>query len=230
MKQANHIAFKCTYNNGNEGRYAGFKDVCSDEIIKYNIEKGHIWCSNNDCACKKYYNSNFKGLKPQEPCAESVMFSKKYGWAYSAGYKQTNLNKWEPNRIRNTEIGKLVILTTRFPDLTIHNVKQQHDIEEKRRIIGFFRIGEIVEKRGEETVLYSDGEYDIKIPLMIAKQTYFWDNYATSTGVEFWGFGLFRYLDDKQVYMIVDGVIKLMEVRKTDVKQIQKLKELLKLL
>lgn len=50
MKNAEnkHLAFKCTYNNGGEGRYAGFNGTCSNINIKYNIDHKHIWCSDND--------------------------------------------------------------------------------------------------------------------------------------------------------------------------------------
>lgn len=30
-----HIAFKCTYNDGDEGYYVGFKGTCSDDTIIY---------------------------------------------------------------------------------------------------------------------------------------------------------------------------------------------------
>jgi len=135
MKQEEnkHIAFKCTYNNGGEGRYAGFNGIGSNEVMQYNIEeKKHIWCSDKCCLCRNFFLNDFKGQVPMEPCFESTMFSDKYMWSFSAGYKQSGVNRGDPLHIRKTSIGKIVVLTTRFPDEKINNIIKKTDIEEKR--------------------------------------------------------------------------------------------------
>ncbi|MDE6107340.1 MAG: hypothetical protein K2F83_01530, partial [Oscillospiraceae bacterium] len=55
VKRSN-IAFKCNYCDGGAvSGSVGFNGICSDEVIKYNIEKAkHVWCSNPDGACKQY--------------------------------------------------------------------------------------------------------------------------------------------------------------------------------
>ncbi len=50
-----HIAFKCTYNNGGEGVFVGFNGTCSEDIIRWNIRRGRVWCGQENCKCRKYY-------------------------------------------------------------------------------------------------------------------------------------------------------------------------------
>ena len=225
-----HLAFKCTYNNGREGRYAGFNGTCSNDIIKYNIDHKHIWCSDNDCQCSSFYQKNFNGERPNDPCYESTMFSDNYTWSFSAGYKQTGISRGEPLHILNAEIGSIVVLTTRFPDETINNIVKSNDLEEKRRIIGFYRIGEVREDEGTETILISDGLFDIKLPLRIAKQTYFWDHYSINSDKERWGTGLFRYMNTVEVGKMLSNVLTLLLKRPTEPILIGKIETLIKLI
>lgn len=228
--QSKHIAFKCTYNNGGEGRYAGFNGTCSNDIIKYNIENKHIWCSNQDCQCSTFYRNNFTGKRPFKPCSESIMFSDEYTWSYSSGYKHTLKSKGEPLHIRQTDIGNIVVLTTRFPNTLINNIVKENDTEEKRRIIGFFRIGEILEETDSQTTLISDGEFNVKLPLIIAKQTYFWDNYSINSDKEQWGTGLFRYMGKVEVKKMLTEVLTLLLKRPKELSLINQIESLIKLI
>ena len=83
---AQHVAIKCTYNNADEGKLVGFNGTCTEDIIKSNIENGRIWCSQNDCGCKQYYDMDFKGDKPKDQCYESRLFR---DWEYGAGWCHT---------------------------------------------------------------------------------------------------------------------------------------------
>lgn len=186
-----HIAFKCTYNNGSEGVYVGFQGTCSEDIIKWNIEQGRVWCSQDDCECKKYYIKGFKGDKPLNPCYESVLFKK---WEYGAGWYHTGKRKGTPIHISDVRVGDIVILTTRFPE----------DREIDRRIIGLFKVGKIENR--PETILIADKKYRIKLTVDIAKELYFWDYYSTSNGNAFWRTGLFRYLDNVQIAQILRDI------------------------
>jgi hypothetical protein len=197
-----HIAFKCTYNNGGEGIYVGFQGACSEDIIKWNIEQGRVWCSQDDCECKKYYIRGFKENKPIDPCYESVLFKK---WEYGAGYYHTGIRKGTPIHISNVEEGDIVILTTRFPN----------DAEIDRKIIGLFKIAKIENK--PETILIADKKYRIKLTTDIAKELYFWDYYSTREGNVSWRTGLFRYLNDIQVGQVLRDI---MTVAKDDTTKI----------
>src|SRR4030042_1439578 len=189
IKMVQHVAIKCTHNNGDEGIYVGFYGTCSEEIIKSNIESGRVWCSQTDCACRKYYNSGFKGNKPINPCYESVLFR---DWRYGAGSYHTGKRAGTPIRLSNVGIGKIAILTTRFPN----------DKEIDRRIIGFFKIGQIIDEPRKETIMVADREFCIRLPLEEAKELYFWDYYSTQGGAR-WNTGLIRYLSDVQVVRIL---------------------------
>jgi len=189
---AQHVAIKCTYNNGDEGAFVGFNGTCSEDIIKWNIEHGRVWCSHQDCECKKYYDNGFKGNKPIEPCYESVIFR---DWKYGAGWYHTGERDKTPIHLSNVEEGKIAILTTRFPN----------DEERDRRIIGLFKIQRVTNNPGEETVMHADKHFCLRLPMEEAKGLYFWDYYSTKGGAR-WGTGLIRYLNDEQVVRILADI------------------------
>lgn len=184
-----NIAFKCTYNNGGQGLYVGFNGTCSDEVIKMNIKNGRSWCGSKQCACRKYYENGFRGKAPIEPCYESRLFK---NWEYGAGWDHSGKRGNVPRYIRKTEIGKIAIITTRFPG----------DNEENRRIVGLYKIGDIY--LDDDTMVKADEDYTIKIPLEEAKELYFWDYYRNEKdNLCSWYQGLFRYLTDEQVAQIL---------------------------
>lgn len=191
-KMAKNIAIKCTYNNGEEGVFVGFNGTCSEEIIKWNIEHGRVWCNQKECDCKKYYNKGFKGKRPEDPCMESVLFRE---WEYGAGTYHKGKRAGTPIRLSNVDKGKIAILTTRFPG----------DKEENRRIIGFYKISQVTNKPGEETKMMADNKFRIRLPMEEAKELYFWDYYSTKGGTR-WNTGLIRYLDDKTVARILSDL------------------------
>ena len=186
---AQHVAIKCTYNNGDEGIFVGFNGTCSDDIIKWNIENGRVWCSQRDCECGKYYDKGFKGNRPVGHCWESVLFQ---DWKYGAGWYHTGKRAETPIHLSNVDKGKIAILTTRFPN--------ENEID--RRIIGFFKIAKVTNNPDEETMMLADRRYCIRLPIDEAKELYFWDYYSTRGGAR-WGTGLIRYLSDEQTARIL---------------------------
>jgi hypothetical protein len=192
---AQHVAIKCTYNNGDEGIYVGFNGTCSEDIIKLNIDSGRVWCSAMGCECRRYYDRGFRGNKPIEPCYESGLFR---NWKYGAGWYHTGKRAGTRIHLSDVDRGKIAILTTRFPN----------DKEIDRKIIGFFKIDQVTNRPGEETILLADKDFCIRLPLEEAKDLYFWDYYSTKGGAR-WNTGLIRYLDDAQVSCI------LMDLRET---------------
>lgn len=180
-----HFALKCTYNDGGEGEFVGFVDTCSDEIIKYNIEGGRVWCSCDACKCRSYYDKDFRGKRPVNPCYESFMFLE---WCYEAGSRMND----EPLHIKKAERDSIAILTTIFPG----------DKEQDRRVIGFFYVDNVETEEQEPTKIWANPELSIRLPLEEAKELFFWDYYNTKGGAK-WGTGLFRYLSDDQVKRIL---------------------------
>ena len=192
IKIAQHVAVKCTYNNGDEGVYVGFNGICSENIIKFNIKSGRVWCSQSECKCKQYYNSEFNDRKkPDEPCYESILFR---DWGYGAGSYHTGKRSGTPIHLSRVDIGKIAILTTRFPN----------DKEIDRRIIGFFKIARVTNNPNEDTRMYAYEKFRLRLLMEEAKELYFWDYYSTK-GRVFWGSGLIRYLnDDKVARLLID--------------------------
>lgn len=195
-----HIAIKCTYNNGDEGIYVGFNGTCSEDIIKWNIKNHRIWCSNKDCECKKYYDNGFTGSKPVDPCYESVLFR---DWKYCAGRYHTGKKAGTPIHLSSVGKGKIAILTTRFPK----------DSEMERRIIGFFKIGQVENNHNKETTFIADESFRIRLLMEEAKELYFWNYYSTKGGAR-WGSGLIRYLNDDQVVRILTDLKEILRDEK----------------
>jgi hypothetical protein len=74
------IAFKVAYNDGGArpGGLIGYKDICSDRAILENIKlRKNINCSVVKGPCKKYYDNNFSGNKPDlDP--DGILVLRKY--------------------------------------------------------------------------------------------------------------------------------------------------------
>ena len=187
---ARHVAIKCNYNDGDEGIYVGFNGTCSNENIFYNIEeRGAIWCTQEGCECRQYYEKGFRGKRPINPCMESVLF--KY-WEFGAGTFHTGDKAGEPIHFNDTGLGKIAVLTTRF----------RGEEEKDRKIIGLFKIGKVYPEDVSILEIKADGKNQVRLPLEEAKELYFWDYYKTKGGV-IWGSRLQRYLSDEQVANIL---------------------------
>ncbi|MEW6003531.1 MAG: hypothetical protein AB1638_12920, partial [Nitrospirota bacterium] len=131
----------------------------------------------------------FQGNRPVDPCMESVLFR---DWKYGAGWYHTGARAGTPIHLSDVGVGKVTILTTRFPN----------DNEIDRRIIGFFKIDRVTNNPGEETIVYADKQFQLRLPMEEAKELYFWDYYSTLGGAR-WNTGLIRYLSDDQVIRIL---------------------------
>ncbi|MDG6999575.1 MAG: hypothetical protein JRN15_10715, partial [Nitrososphaerota archaeon] len=181
---ANHVALKCTYNDGGAGPYVGFAGTCSLQTIQYNMKNRRVWCLQSEC--QHYYDHGFRGRAPNDPCYESALFR---NWRFGAGLRSRD---GAPMKVTGTAPGKLAILTTRFP----------YEPEKARRIVGLFQIGRVEDGENHETFLVADVERRIRLPLDVARTLYFWDFYSTKSGAD-WRTGLHRYLSDDQVHDIL---------------------------
>lgn len=183
-----NLAFKCTYNDADEEVYVGFNGTCSIENIIRNIKAGRVWCSNEKCPCRKFYDAGFKGESPNFPCYESELFNK---WRFGGGVYHHGKRAGTPIRIHKVEVGKIAVLTTLFPG----------DDEKERKIIGFFKIGKV--ENSNQTLVHADEYYRVRLPLEEAKQLNFWNYYSVSGEQPRWGTHLFRYLTDEAVARIL---------------------------
>lgn len=183
------LAFKCIYNDGDEGLFVGFAGTCSSANIDRNVRAKRVWCSEPSCDCRKYFDQNFEGKAPVKPCMESRLFRE---WRFGAGYYHRGANHDQPIHFSEAEVGKLAFLTTRFPN----------EPESERRIIGLFRIAEIVDRN---TVVAAPIAR-VRLPLDEAKELYFWAYCTTKPKKPTWGTHLFRYVDDGQAHRILTDI------------------------
>jgi hypothetical protein len=192
------VAFKCTYNDGDEDVFVGFAGTCSRDNIARNVRNKRVWCSNSGCECSRFYDKGMNGTKPDEPCYESTLFQR---WTFGAGKYHSGAKAGEDIHLIKSAPGKFAILTTRFPD----------DSEADRRIVGLFKIGQI---DNQNTVIAAE-EGRVRLPLEEAKELFFWAYSNTSKNTPDWHEGLFRYLGDGQVHRILDDVAGTVRDEKT---------------
>lgn len=181
------VAFKCTYNDGDEGASVGFNGTCSLDNIRRNLLAGRVWCNSSEC--RQFYDSGMQGREPQRPCYESELFQK---WRFCSGVYQSGPKAGESIPMVSPGKGKIAVLTTRFPG----------ESEAQRKIIGAFRIGKVTDNC--EVSAAPDGR--VRLTLDEAMQLHFWAYYGTPGDQPFWGYGLFRYLEDGQVHRLLVDV------------------------
>ncbi|MGI6647907.1 MAG: hypothetical protein ACOX5W_02305 [Bacillota bacterium] len=172
-KETKNIAVKCNWND------AGYKWICSDAAYRYNIKNKNKWCSNEYCGCREFVEFD----KFAFPCFDSVIF-RDYCVRISGS----------PWRIKNTEEGKIALLTTRDPDC----------IEEDRFIFGFLYIEDLYETDENGylcTEVYGNKNKSLKIDDHIMRYMKFWDYYENANSYKMhWGSGLFRYVENVAIY------------------------------
>ncbi len=91
-----------------------------------------------------------------------------------------------PIRIKHARLGKLVFYTTRRKDMK----------EAERIVVGAFRIGEILDVRGESVVTASPHGALLRVR-NFDEAPHFWDFHKQPAGPR-WNTGLFRYLADAE--------------------------------
>lgn len=187
------IAFKMNYcDGGKNSEHVGFYGICSDAIIKYNIKKKkRKWCSNDNCACKQYYDKKNSRAELEEKfedeidgafiCYESTALRDGIFWA---GIDE----KGSPRFIRNAKAGHLCLLTTVLPNMK----------EEDRFIVALFIIGEFFEGDEEECGFVKTSDYFLEFKPNETTKMKFWEVYQNPNAPDRiqWGSGLFRYFSD----------------------------------
>ena len=179
-----NIAYKVTWVEGAEGP---FTTACTPRGRLYNIEGvKSAWCCHQHCPCHMaYVEDNRQGPLPltvepgelHRPCNDAHLFDK---WRYSGG----GFADGTPKRVKDVRKGRLAFFTTRPPRFA----------EERRIVVGAFRIGEVHRTEFEDWVIAKPGT-TIKV-LDPSRAPRFWDYYQQESG-PMWGSGRFRYLDDE---------------------------------
>lgn len=208
-----HIAFKCNYcDGGANANSIGFKDVCSDNQIAYNIQNHSGWCTHPDCPCRQYTQGkitrtqlNATHTDGNFTCYESGML---VNWMAAAGEDRDG----KPRKILYAEEGKIAVLTTVLPNTN----------EEDRVIFAVFLIGKAF--KGDDVnsgyVVGKEG-FTIELTPDEAKQLKFWNYYKNKNSSIAWRQGLFHYLTKDICKTILEDIIKIKGISSNKVKTAQ---------
>lgn len=205
----NNLAFKCNFCDGGCSNVClGYKGVCSDEQIRYNIEKkNRAWCSDEkDSFCFKYY----KGLitrneleeqnKRKPVCYESRML---IDWKAEAGEDRNGIDGPKARRISNASKNSLAVLTAELPDM---------EGGKERVIFGVFITG-VVDEGDDIQAGYvkAYGDYHIELTPEECKQMKFWHYHLNPNNPERiqWGTGLYRYMKDTVCARILVDILEI---------------------
>lgn len=197
-----NIAIKCNYCDGGKDEYhIGFSGVCSDNVIKHNIEKEHrVWCSNERCPCYQYHEglitrsilNEIMSTSSELVCYESLMLAE---WKAQAGLSETGQTRRFGLTLHK---GAACVFTTRLPDMP----------EKDRVVWGLFIIDELFRGDSQESgYVKCNTEYHIELTPSEAKQIKYWKYYRNKNNpnVEQWGTGLYRFMsNDGVIAMLVD--------------------------
>lgn len=214
-----NIAFKCNYcDGGRSDEQVGFNGVCSDEMIRNNIElEKRTWCSSDDCECGDYLIGNSTRSELDNihsdggyVCYESQMLR---DWRALAGIVQRGERAGQPMKLNKVQNNSLCVLTTRIPNST----------EKDRFIFGVFLVDETYEgDNSEEGYVSTKSKYRIKLSPEQAKRMLFWDYHENDNQPEVavWSSGLHRYFEDEQAIQILRDIVSLK--RRTDEEELSK--------
>ncbi len=123
--ERSNVAFKCNYcDGGKTPTCIGFNGVCSNAVLRYNIEKAHhVWCSDEESPCCQYLNGEISRAELEDMmrggggldsvCYESHMLR---DWMASAGVVQTGADRGKPMRLLKVHRNSLAVLTSREPN------------------------------------------------------------------------------------------------------------------
>ncbi len=123
--ERSNVAFKCNYcDGGKTPTCIGFNGVCSNAVLRYNIEKAHhVWCSDPDSPCRQYLDGEISRAELEDMmrggggldsvCYESHMLR---DWMASAGVVQTGADRGKPMRLLKVQRNSLAVLTSREPN------------------------------------------------------------------------------------------------------------------
>lgn len=202
--ERSNVAFKCNFcDGGSSDTCVGFKGICSDAVICYNIETAkHVWCS-SDSPCKMYLDGEItrSELENRFVCYESTML---VDWKASAGVVQNGVDKGKPMKLLRVQNNSLCVLTTRLPRST----------DDTRFIFAVFLVDESYEGDGrEEGYVTNHSKWRIELTPDEAGKMLFWNYYANKNAPEkiVFGSGLHRYLDDIQSAQILRDIVAVKE-------------------
>lgn len=185
-----NIAFKITYNDKE------WQEVCSKDVAEHNF-KHRTWCkiqSENEDNCQNVKWEKIIDDNQGAPCYDCVALKT---LSFTPGHFHGEKHNNEPKRCLEAKKGKYALFTSK-----------EHGATEADRFI--FLIGQISdfivdEHTGTEQIC-CDWENYVYFPNNDFK---FWKYFRNAnTDRIAWNTGLFRYIDDKTIRLILEDVIK----------------------
>lgn len=204
-----NIAFKCNYCDGGKTQtHIGFYGVCSDSVLRYNIEKArHIWCACEDSPCRLYLDGEITRRELESMmedddgqgsvCYESHMLR---DWEASAGVVQTGVDKGKPMRLVKVQPNSLAVLTTREP----------YSNDESRFIFAVFLVDQSYQGDNQDAgYVTTNSKWRIELTQQEAHKIRFWNYYFNQNAPlkMVFGSGLHRYLSDEQAAQILRDIV-----------------------
>lgn len=208
-----NLAIKCTYCDGGATKSSlGYRGVCSDSVIKYNIDIAKkVFCSQEDNTCNQYHQGlitrkeleeeyeNTKNVFGQSICYESQMLEI---WSAGAGVYHNGEREGQPMKFVHAGHNSLALLTTRKP----------HASDDQRMIFAVFLVNESDQgDESEEGYIWADKKYRLEMTPKEAEKLKFWDYYFNPNKPEkmVFGSGLHRYLTDLQGGQVLEEICRI---------------------
>lgn len=207
--ERSNVAFKCNYcDGGKTPTCIGFNGVCSNAVLRYNIEKAHhVWCSDPDSPCRQYLDGEISRAELEDMmrggggldsvCYESHMLR---DWMASAGVVQTGADRGKPMRLLKVQHNSLAVLTSREPN---------YATDDSRFVFAVFLVDESYEGDHREAgYVTTNSEWKISLTPQEAHRILFWNYYLNPNAPEkiVFGSGLHRYLSDNQAAQILRDI------------------------
>ena len=190
-----NIAIRCSFcNGGHDADKIGYGGICSDDVIKNNIEtEKRASCKNENSFCRQYYDKNIDRKNLDEVvmnngfiCYESRMLE---DWKAFTGYAQSGANKGKPIAMNKLDKNALCILTTCYPQT----------VEDMRCIFAAYLIDDSYSDEDRKSGhISTNSTYRFSFSHKETQKLLFWNYYANNTKPDLakWCMGEYRYFDN----------------------------------
>ncbi len=197
-----NIAFKCYYcDGGSNNNNIGYKSVCSDEIIDYNINiaKNKV-CSAPESNCYQYLSGNISRKEldngNNKSCYESKLLN---NWRSYPDISYIEKKGTKVKNLKNVNQGSLVLLSSVLPK----------EKEKDRIIFGAYLLQEdYVIDYNTKGYLKADEKHRVELSLEESKKIKFWDYYFNPSNPEKIANSstTYRYFDDVQSAQVLRAI------------------------
>jgi hypothetical protein len=189
-----HMVMKCAFNDGVQAdEFEGWQGLCTPSTMRYNVRRSSgLWCTLEECECREWIDEwNPDDWTPIDSCWESRLFRE---WKMGTGFYHSGPLKGLPRRPRQHHKGAIVLLTTVEPG--------KGDID---RVV-FGVLGNTFLDRQENGAYVVAGERKYSLALTRENWLSYYEDVKDEIPNRWWGSGLFRYLDEQEVFRYLDNL------------------------